>query len=70
VSDAQEFANQYPAYRADIAGETRYACAALQSDPAIRERYARFASAMVYGDGVDFDTAMNTIVPLINETWP
>ncbi|MFT3815211.1 MAG: nucleotidyl transferase AbiEii/AbiGii toxin family protein [Acidovorax sp.] len=70
VSDAQEFANQYPAYMADIAGETRYACAALQSDPAIRERYARFASAMVYGDGVDFDTAMNTIVPLINETWP
>jgi len=69
-ADAEEFANQYPAYVKDIAGETHYACAALLSDPAIRERYAQFASDMVYGSNVDFDTAVKVTAALVNEAWP
>ncbi len=42
AADAQEFANQYPAYAADIAGETRKALDALRTDPLHRERYVRF----------------------------
>ena len=34
AADAQEFRNQYPAYAADIAGETRKALDALRTDPA------------------------------------
>lgn len=70
VSDAREFANQYPAYAADIAGETRMACAALQSDPAVRARFAAFTSSMVYGQAVDLDAAVQAIAALVDEAWP
>ncbi|WP_341645363.1 nucleotidyl transferase AbiEii/AbiGii toxin family protein [Thauera sp. SDU_THAU2] len=70
LSDAREFINQFPAYVENIAGETRHACIALQSDPVVRERYTRFVSAMVYGHGVDFDAAMRVIVSLVDEAWP
>jgi hypothetical protein len=70
AADAREFANQYPAYAKDISGETCHACAALLSNPAIRERYAHFVSVMVYGDHVDFDAAMNVIVTLVDAVWP
>lgn len=69
-SDAQEFSNQYPAYLADIAGETYKALDALQSDPAIRARYDAFVAGMVYGEAVEFDEAMKTVSTLVNETWP
>lgn len=69
-TDAQEFANQYPGYVNDIAGETHYARASILSDPAIRERYAQFVSDMVYGADVDFDAAVNIIASLVNEAWP
>lgn len=69
-ADAGEFANQYPAYATDIAAETRYASAALQSEPAIRERYARFVSDMVYGTSIDFDAAVRVVAALANEAWP
>jgi hypothetical protein len=39
--DADEFRNQYPAYHADIAGETQKALDALRTDPVHRERYDR-----------------------------
>ena len=69
-SDAEEFGNQYPAYLADIAGETRKALEALQTDPAIHARYDAFVAAMVYGDPVAFSTAMETVSALTNATWP
>src|SRR5579863_2949770 len=42
AADAEEFRNRYPAYRADIVGETRKALDALRSDRLHRERYTRF----------------------------
>ncbi len=64
VADAEEFRNQYPAYAADIRGETRKALAALQTVPIYRERYARFMMTMVYGERPGFDKAIETVVSL------
>ena len=67
--DADEFRNQYPAYHADIAGETQKALDALRTDPVHRERYDRFVAAMVYGERVDFDEAMGTVGDLVGGAW-
>ena len=56
AADAQEFRNQYPAYAADIAGETRKALDALRTDPAYRSRYDDFVIAMAYGERPEFDS--------------
>ena len=68
-SDAEEFDNQYPAYTADIAGETRKALDALRTDPMHRQRYEDFVAAMVYGERVEFDIALGTVVALIEKTF-
>ena len=49
AADAEEFRNQYPAYQADIVGETNKALAALGGDLIHRDRYDSFIAAMVYG---------------------
>lgn len=64
VTDADEFRNQYPAYHADIAGETRKALDALRADPIYRTRYADFLGAMVYGERPEFNEAMATVAGL------
>jgi predicted nucleotidyltransferase component of viral defense system len=63
-ADARQFAHQYPAYAADIPGETRKAIDALQSDPVYRSRYGDFAIAMAYGERPEFDTALGSVVGL------
>ena len=63
-ADAWEFRNQYPAYEADIAGETRKALAALRADPLHRRRYEDFVAAMVYGERPEFDEALATVAAL------
>ena len=68
-SDAKEFASQYPAYAADIAGETRKALDALRTDPLHRQRYVRFMADMVYGERPLFDVALSTVVSLAEEAW-
>ena len=62
--DAEEFRNQYPAYEADIAGETRKALDALRTDPLHRRRYEDFVAAMVYGERPEFDEALATVAAL------
>ena len=64
AADAKEFRNQYPAYAADIAGETIKALDALRTDPVHRDRYDRFVAAMVYGERPEFEAAMATVVEL------
>lgn len=64
-ADAEQFAHQYPAYAADIAGETRKGFDALRTDPVHRERYDRFVAAMVYGDRVEFRKSVQTIEELV-----
>jgi predicted nucleotidyltransferase component of viral defense system len=64
AADAVEFRNQYPAYHADIAGETRKALDALRTDPVHRARYTEFVAAMVYGEKAEFDEAMATVTAI------
>ncbi len=64
AADAAEFRNQYPAYHADIAGETRKALDALRTDPVHRARYTEFVAAMVYGEKAEFDEALSTVTDL------
>ena len=69
AADADEFRNQYPAYDADIAGETQKALDALRTDPVHRDRYDRFVAAMVYGERTEFDEAMATVTDLVGDAW-
>lgn len=64
TADADEFRNQYPAYHADIAGETRKALDALRTDPVHRARYTEFVAAMVYGEKAEFEEALSTATDL------
>lgn len=64
AADALEFRNQYPAYHADTAGETRKALDALSTAPMHRERYDRFMADMVYGERAGFTEAMATVTVL------
>jgi Nucleotidyl transferase AbiEii toxin, Type IV TA system len=70
AADADIFRNQYPAYHADIAGETHKAVDALQADPVYHERYHRFLTAMVHGERPEFDEAMAAVATLARSAWP
>jgi len=69
ASDAEEFHNQYPAYAADIAGETRKALEALRTNPIHRQRFDDFVSAMVYGERAEFSNAFATVDKLAGQVW-
>lgn len=60
---------QYPAYAADIAGETHKALDALRTDPMHRRRYDDFVAAMVYGERPEFGEALATVVGLTEAIW-
>jgi hypothetical protein len=68
AADADEFRNQYAAYHADIAGETREALDALRTDPVHRARYTEFVAAMVYGEKAEFDEAMATVTAIARQS--
>jgi predicted nucleotidyltransferase component of viral defense system len=70
AADAVEFGNQYPAYSADIAGETHKALRALQADAKHRDRYDEFMAAMVFGEKPKFEAAVANLVDLANMVWP
>ena len=63
--DADEFANQFPAYRENPVEETRRALAALETEHHFAQRYTEFLQLMVYGVKPDFDEAMATIASLV-----
>ncbi len=65
LADADEFRNQYPAYHADIAAETRKALDALRVQPIYRTRYTSFIAEMVYGERAEFEDAMDTVTALV-----
>lgn len=69
AADALEFRNQYPAYVADSAGETRKALDALRTDALHRERYASFMADMVYGERPEFHEAFVTVAELAALAW-
>jgi hypothetical protein len=68
AADAREFRNPYPAYAADIAGETQKALDALRNDPAYSLRCRDFIVAMAYGERPEFDVALAAVVGLAEKT--
>jgi hypothetical protein len=50
-------------------GETCKALEALRTNPVHRKRHDDFASAMVYGEQVEFDEAMGTVAELVGDAW-
>lgn len=68
--DAAEFGAQHPAYRDDIAGETRKAMTYLKTAPEVRAGYDSFVAAMVYGPAAPFNDAIETVEALIDQAWP
>lgn len=69
AADGAEFKNQYPAYAANPYGETQSAIAALQNDPIYRRRYDDFMLSMVYGNRLEFDVAVGTVVELVGRSF-
>jgi hypothetical protein len=69
AADADVFRNQYPAYAADIAGETGKALDTLNNVPEHRERYDRFVADMAYGERPAFATAMQSVNDLAKTAW-
>jgi hypothetical protein len=63
--DAEEFANQFPAYRENPVEETRRALAALETEQHFAQRYTEFLQLMVYGIKPDFAETMATITSLV-----
>jgi hypothetical protein len=63
-ADGEEFRNQYPAYASDPVAETRLALEALHTDPMHQQRYNDFISAMVYGEKIEFASALATVTEL------
>jgi predicted nucleotidyltransferase component of viral defense system len=65
AADADEHRNQYPAYHADIKGETRKALDTLRNNPVHRARYTDFVAAMVYGEKAGFEEALATVTAIV-----
>lgn len=59
--DAEEFGNQFPAYRDNSIAETKRAIDALASDTMYAERYAVFLRDMVYGETVNYTDCIKTL---------
>ncbi len=68
--DAAEFKNQYPAYLADTAAESRRGLMFWTQPGAARRLYDNFVAAMVYGEQASFTAALTTLVGLVDDAWP
>ena len=68
--DATDFRNQYPAYHDDIPGETRKGIEVWTRESAGKVLYDNFLAAMVYGEPIEFDTAIATSVAMVDAAWP
>jgi hypothetical protein len=66
-ADAEAYGHQFPAYRANPVAETLRAVAGLAADPDFASRYAIFQRDMVYGETVDFKTAVTALVALATQ---
>ena len=59
--DAATRGDRFPAWQKDPLGETLRAIEAIPKDKVFVEGYANFQRDMVYGDKLDFTTAMGTL---------
>jgi hypothetical protein len=62
--DAEVFGNQFPAYREDPMAVTLQAIKDLGTDPSYARRFNEFRRLMVYGDKIEYETCISTIVAL------
>jgi hypothetical protein len=63
-SDAETYGHQFPAYRDDPLAETLRAVEGIAADGDFAANYATFRRDMVYGEGPDFGTAIETLKAL------
>ena len=63
-ADVDAYGHQFPAYREDPIAETLRAVAGLSDDDRFANAYTLFLRDMVYGDVVDFSTALATVSAL------
>jgi predicted nucleotidyltransferase component of viral defense system len=61
AQDAEEFGNQFPAYRENPVAETKRAIHALATEPVYAQRYATFLRDMVYGEAVEYADCLKTL---------
>ncbi|MGC9954512.1 MAG: nucleotidyl transferase AbiEii/AbiGii toxin family protein [Rhizomicrobium sp.] len=59
--DAESRGHEFPAYRDNPLTETLRAVAGIAADPGFADGYATFLRDMVYGEGVEFETAIGTL---------
>lgn len=67
LADVEAYGHQFPAYREDPVAETLRAVTGLSNDGRFSAAYALFLRDMVYGDIVDFNTALATVSALAEE---
>ncbi len=66
--DAQDYANQFPAYRADPVTQSRAALLALSTNPVYAEHYAAFVRDMVFGEEVPkYQACVTTAAQLLRK---
>ncbi len=68
--DAYDFRYRYPAYLADIPGESRRGLSFWTQPGAGPQLYSNFVAAMVYGEAAEFGAALATFKDLVDATWP
>lgn len=66
VQDAEEFANQFPAYRDNPIAETKRAIQALAIEAVYAQRYAIFLRDMVYGESANYADCIKTLKSIAN----
>ncbi len=64
LADVEAYGHQFPAYRDDPVAETLRAVVGLAEDDRFATAYATFLRDMVYGEVVDFSTALATVSAL------
>jgi predicted nucleotidyltransferase component of viral defense system len=62
--DAESRGHEFPAYRDNPLAETLRAVAGITADPGFASGYATFQRDMVYGERVEFETAIETLKAL------
>jgi len=63
-ADAEAYGHQFPAYRDNPIAETLRAVSGMAADPSFARRYALFERDMVYGEAVEFETALSSVASL------
>jgi hypothetical protein len=68
--DGEDYRSQFPAHHADIAGQAHRGLEFWAREAAAREQYGAFVDAMVYGESVPLDAALDVVAGLMDEVWP